>query len=228
MLERSKAFFGDRGFSFDPAFTDETAACMLVGEHAFVMLLSRENFAEFARLPTQLLRPRRTRLGRSCGWIRRRRSRGPEAFAGGSTRQAAPSARAMADLPSPRRRAPPLGDPAQQRRAGGHRRHAHAPRPPRPRVGRTSPRRPRAGAPPDHAPAPLAHNHDAGEPAPPPAHRAHADRRSRRPRAGDGRRSAVHPAEPRSPHGAVPRPRPPPEPQRAHVPHRAEPRRSDP
>src|SRR5215213_4987006 len=27
--------------------TDETVACMLVGEHAFVMLLSREKFAEF-------------------------------------------------------------------------------------------------------------------------------------------------------------------------------------
>ena len=32
-------------------FTGETAACMLVGEHAFVMLLSREKFAEFAKLP---------------------------------------------------------------------------------------------------------------------------------------------------------------------------------
>ena len=32
-------------------FTDETAACMLVGEHAFFMLLSREKFAEFAKLP---------------------------------------------------------------------------------------------------------------------------------------------------------------------------------
>jgi predicted lactoylglutathione lyase len=31
--------------------TDETAACMLVGEHAFVMLLSREKFAEFSKLP---------------------------------------------------------------------------------------------------------------------------------------------------------------------------------
>jgi predicted lactoylglutathione lyase len=27
-------------------FTDETAACMLVGEHAFVMLLTREKFAK--------------------------------------------------------------------------------------------------------------------------------------------------------------------------------------
>jgi uncharacterized protein len=50
-LERSKAFFSKLGFSFDPAFTDETAACMLVGEQAFVMLLGRETFARYAKLP---------------------------------------------------------------------------------------------------------------------------------------------------------------------------------
>ena len=48
---RSKAFFAQLGFSFDPRMTDESAACMLVGEHAFVMLLSREKFAEFSKLP---------------------------------------------------------------------------------------------------------------------------------------------------------------------------------
>ena len=50
-LERSKAFFATLGFSYSPAFTGETAACMLVGEHAFVMLLGREKFAEFSKLP---------------------------------------------------------------------------------------------------------------------------------------------------------------------------------
>jgi uncharacterized protein len=50
-LERSKAFFADLGFGFNALFTDETGACMLVGEHAFVMLLTREKFAEFAKLP---------------------------------------------------------------------------------------------------------------------------------------------------------------------------------
>ena len=50
-LERSKAFFAKLGFSFDPNFTDETAACMLVGEQASVMLLSHETFAEFSKLP---------------------------------------------------------------------------------------------------------------------------------------------------------------------------------
>src|SRR3954454_13552220 len=50
-LERSKAFFAKLGFSYNPMFTDDTAACMLVGEHAFVMLLTREKFAEFSKLP---------------------------------------------------------------------------------------------------------------------------------------------------------------------------------
>ena len=50
-LERSIAFFAELGFSFDPNFTDETAACMLVGEQASIMLLSRQKFAEFSTLP---------------------------------------------------------------------------------------------------------------------------------------------------------------------------------
>lgn len=50
-LERSKAFFAGLGFSFNPGFTDETAACMLIGEQASMMLLTREKFAQFAHLP---------------------------------------------------------------------------------------------------------------------------------------------------------------------------------
>ncbi len=50
-LERSKAFFAKLGFSFHPNFTDKTAACMLVGEQASIMLLSHEKFAEIAKLP---------------------------------------------------------------------------------------------------------------------------------------------------------------------------------
>ena len=48
-VERSKAFFAKLGFSFNPAFGDESSACMLVGEHAFVTRLSREKFAEVAK-----------------------------------------------------------------------------------------------------------------------------------------------------------------------------------
>ncbi|MER8005132.1 VOC family protein [Streptomyces sp. SLBN-31] len=50
-LPRSKEFFAGLGFTFNPAFSDETSACMLVGEHAFVMLLTREKFAQFSKLP---------------------------------------------------------------------------------------------------------------------------------------------------------------------------------
>lgn len=50
-LERSKSFFAKLGFSFNPLFSDETAACMLVGEQAFFMLLTREKFAEHSKLP---------------------------------------------------------------------------------------------------------------------------------------------------------------------------------
>jgi hypothetical protein len=50
-LERSKAFFAQLGFGYDPAFSGETAACMPVGEQAVVMLLTREKFAQFSKLP---------------------------------------------------------------------------------------------------------------------------------------------------------------------------------
>ena len=51
-LERSKAFFAKLGFSFDPRSSGETAACMLVGEQAIVMLLGHETFSQYAHLPT--------------------------------------------------------------------------------------------------------------------------------------------------------------------------------
>ena len=50
-VERSKAFFAQLGFGYDPRFTDETAACMPVGGQAYVMLLAREKFADFSKLP---------------------------------------------------------------------------------------------------------------------------------------------------------------------------------
>ena len=46
-LDRSKRFFGDLGFSFNPQFTDENAACMVVDDNAFVMLLVRAFFENF-------------------------------------------------------------------------------------------------------------------------------------------------------------------------------------
>ncbi|NUO49087.1 MAG: glyoxalase/bleomycin resistance/extradiol dioxygenase family protein [Polyangiaceae bacterium] len=48
-LERSKAFFAKLGFSFNPKFTDDKAACMIVGSDAFVMLLSEPFFKTFTK-----------------------------------------------------------------------------------------------------------------------------------------------------------------------------------
>ncbi len=46
-LARSIAFFGSLGFSFNPKFTDETAACMVVSDDIFVMLLTEPKFQGF-------------------------------------------------------------------------------------------------------------------------------------------------------------------------------------
>ena len=48
-LERSKEFFATLGFEFDPKFTDENAACMIVSDEAFVMLLAEPFFRTFTR-----------------------------------------------------------------------------------------------------------------------------------------------------------------------------------
>jgi len=46
-LEASKGFFGALGFDFNPQFTDDQAACMIVDENIFVMLLAEERFRDF-------------------------------------------------------------------------------------------------------------------------------------------------------------------------------------
>ena len=46
-LARSKAFFAALGFSFDPRFTDEKAACMVIGAGIHAMLLVEEFFQAF-------------------------------------------------------------------------------------------------------------------------------------------------------------------------------------
>jgi uncharacterized protein len=46
-LGRAVRFFRQLGFEFDPRLTDERAACMVVAEHAFVVLLTRRFFRTF-------------------------------------------------------------------------------------------------------------------------------------------------------------------------------------
>ena len=47
--KRSMDFFGKLGFQFNPQFTDDKAACMIVNEHACVMLLSKPFFKTFTK-----------------------------------------------------------------------------------------------------------------------------------------------------------------------------------
>ncbi|HEY8954633.1 VOC family protein [Chitinophaga sp.] len=61
-LQRSKLFFENLGFSFNPQFTDEKAGCMVVSDSIFVMLLTETYFKSFidtqvcdANLQTEVL-----------------------------------------------------------------------------------------------------------------------------------------------------------------------------
>ncbi len=46
-LKKSTEFFTKLGFKFNPQFTDDTAACMIVGDDIFVMLLIQDKFKTF-------------------------------------------------------------------------------------------------------------------------------------------------------------------------------------
>ena len=50
-LKRSMEFFSKLGFEFNRQFTDDKAACMVVSQQAFVMLLVHDRFRDFAKRP---------------------------------------------------------------------------------------------------------------------------------------------------------------------------------
>ena len=50
-LERSRAFVEALGAVNEPRFTDDTAACMRLGESIFVMLLTHDKFRQFTPRP---------------------------------------------------------------------------------------------------------------------------------------------------------------------------------
>jgi predicted lactoylglutathione lyase len=50
-LKRSMEFFRKLGFEFNPQFSNEQGACMIVSEEAFVMLLSEPFFKTFTKKP---------------------------------------------------------------------------------------------------------------------------------------------------------------------------------
>ena len=46
-LEKSKAFYTAIGFSINPQFSDETAACVVISEDIYVMILTHDKFRQF-------------------------------------------------------------------------------------------------------------------------------------------------------------------------------------
>ncbi|GAA1807145.1 glyoxalase [Agromyces neolithicus] len=47
-LERAKAFYSALGYSINPQFTDENAACVVLDENVYFMVLTREYFSTFS------------------------------------------------------------------------------------------------------------------------------------------------------------------------------------
>ncbi|WP_332776282.1 VOC family protein [Polaromonas sp.] len=50
-LERTKTFFASLGFAFNPQFTDEKAACMVISDSIYAMLLVEPFFQTFTKKP---------------------------------------------------------------------------------------------------------------------------------------------------------------------------------
>ena len=50
-LDKSMTFFKAIGFSFNPQFTDKTAACMVMNDNIYAMLLTHDKVREFTNKP---------------------------------------------------------------------------------------------------------------------------------------------------------------------------------
>lgn len=50
-LKAAMAFYGALGFAFNPQFSDESGACLIVNQTSFVMLLTHEKFTSFTKAP---------------------------------------------------------------------------------------------------------------------------------------------------------------------------------
>ena len=66
-LQKSMEFFRSLGFEFNQQFTDEKAACMIVNEKAYFMLLSEPFFRGFTKLePCDTSKATEAMLALSC------------------------------------------------------------------------------------------------------------------------------------------------------------------
>ena len=68
-LDKSIRFFEALGYAFNPQFTDATAACMIISDDIYAMLLTHAKFKEFTK-KTSPTRPRPRRCSPASRWIR--------------------------------------------------------------------------------------------------------------------------------------------------------------
>ena len=50
-LKASMAYYKAQGFDHNPQFTDDTAACIVISDTIYVMVLTHEKFAQFSSKP---------------------------------------------------------------------------------------------------------------------------------------------------------------------------------
>ncbi len=50
-LKKTMDFYTALGFTFNPQFTDDTAACMVISEHNYAMLLTHAKWKQFTSKP---------------------------------------------------------------------------------------------------------------------------------------------------------------------------------
>ena len=65
-LPRAKTFYEALGFTNEPRFTDETAACMVLSDTIFTMLLTHEKWASFTTRPIPSADSSEVMLAISC------------------------------------------------------------------------------------------------------------------------------------------------------------------
>ena len=61
-LAASMAYYKALGFNHNPQFTDDTAACIVISETIYVMVLTHKKFAQFSDLPIPDARQQRQAL----------------------------------------------------------------------------------------------------------------------------------------------------------------------
>lgn len=65
-LPKAKAFYEALGFTNEPRFSDETAACMVLSDTIFTMLLTHEKWASFTTRPIPSTDSSEVMLAISC------------------------------------------------------------------------------------------------------------------------------------------------------------------